>query len=59
MRYYLHYNIIYCILVARNCYHEASKKITAGREKTSQSIPKIRPTLLLQTCNLPRNPALW
>ncbi len=33
MRYYLHNNIIYCILVARNYRYEARKEYSAEKEK--------------------------
>lgn len=59
MHYYLHYNIIYYNLVARNCCRGARRKFSTIRAKAVESVPKVHSTLLLRTRHLSRNPTLW
>lgn len=59
MRYYLHNNIIYCNLVARNYCRGARRKISTIGTKAVESVRKVHSSLLLQTRDLSRNPTLW
>lgn len=58
MRYYLHNNIIYCNIVARNYCRGARRKFSTIGTKTVESVPKVHSTLLLWTRNFSGDPTL-
>lgn len=53
MRYYLHNNIIYCNLAARNYCREARKKNSAIGEKTVESVREVYFKVVSSVCFVP------
>lgn len=59
MRFYLHSNIIYYNIVARNYCSGARKKKSTIGAKTVKSVREVHFKVISSVCCVPRNPTLW